>query len=100
MTIVGKSAPVMNDATTQWLKYRSENDFSLRDYLDKLHILSSGNAIGGTDLANTSHEFNEAFLTSDAVIAWGNTNAESLVQGQALTRPVLGITFEQEGRSF
>lgn len=100
VTVIGKQSPVMNDVTVDWLKTFIAASQDLQPYYrrNKLKVISSGNGIGGTDLANTSRELNDALVQHSAIFSWGSTNAESLLKGQQLALPVATASMDNQRR--
>lgn len=82
VVVVGAESPVMNDATSIWLEERLSSYPDFIEYLSKgqLQVISTGTYIGGTDLNNTSREFNDMAAQASVIISKGNVNFESLVE--------------------
>ena len=91
VVVVGSDRPVMNDATANWLYERLSSDDFFRGYLSTgmLGVNSTGAGTGGTDLANTSADFNELVVDSSSIISEGSTNRESLFQDPPIAKPVI-----------
>ncbi|HTL46608.1 MAG TPA: methyltransferase domain-containing protein, partial [Verrucomicrobiae bacterium] len=75
--VMGREAPVLNDATYDWLNERLS---SHPLYKKRLFVVSSGTDTAGLDLANLDAEANTALAEAGSVVSTGNTNYESLLQ--------------------
>ena len=97
--VAGAERPVMNDATAEWLTTQLSRLEDLQEFLmsGQLKIISNGTGIGGTDLNNTGHEFNDAVVASSSVIAGGSSDAESLIQ-EDLALPFSVVTVSMSGK--